>query len=216
MTVAFWISTTFVTVLFSCYMAGATWNCFCLSVHSVYFSLYAIQPSTSLEWHSDSVWRHIRRVHVCLAATCTVSVSIMTGIFYVLLQYHRGGTDTKIKVGDRKLTLEKKILLPLLPWLKLQPLNHESSTLSLSYQCSVVVFIFNLFYKDLYIDWIRVCDLLRQERNEVLLWASWVTDTSMTKRKSSQSDLTWYVSSPGIAPKWSCVLIKNKSSQSMF
>ena len=147
MTVAFWISTTFVTVLFSCYMAGATWNCFGLSARSVYFSLYAIQPSTSLERHSDSIWRHIRRVHVCLAATCTVSVSIMTGIFYVLLQYHRGGTDTKIKVGDRKLTLEKKILLPLLPWLKLQPLNHESSTLSLSYQCSVVVLFSTYFIK---------------------------------------------------------------------
>ena len=146
MTVAFWISTTFVTVPFGCYMAGATWNCFCLSAHSVYFSLYAIQLSTSLERHSDSIWRHIHRVHVCLAATCTVD-SIMTGIFYVLLQYHRGGTDTKIKVSTESWPWKRKFSCYSCHDWNLQPLNHESSTLSLSCQCSVVVLFSTYFIK---------------------------------------------------------------------
>ena len=43
----------------------------------------------------------------------------MTGIIYVLLRQHGGGTDTeKKKSQHRKLTLEKKILPPLQPGLE--------------------------------------------------------------------------------------------------
>ena len=151
MTVAFWISTTFVTVLFGCYMAGATWNCCCLSQCT--FCIFLIICHTTKHQFratltdSDSIWRHIHRVHVCLAATCTVSVNIMTGIFYVLLQYHRGGTDTKIKVGTESWPWKRKFSCHSCHDWNLQPLNHESSTLSLSYHCSFVVLFSTYFIK---------------------------------------------------------------------
>ena len=53
-----------VTVLFGCYMAGATWNCCCLRSHFV----YTMQPSTSLQCHS--IWYHIPRMYACLSVTC--------------------------------------------------------------------------------------------------------------------------------------------------
>ena len=51
-------------IIFGCYMAGAMWNCFHLSVCFV----YTIQTCTSLQYHF--IHSHIRRVHVCLAVTC--------------------------------------------------------------------------------------------------------------------------------------------------
>ena len=59
------------TVLFCCYMAGATWNCW----YSV-CSVYTIQPCAMWCHFMQS---HRRRVDTCLAVTCTVGR--MTGIF---------------------------------------------------------------------------------------------------------------------------------------
>ena len=58
-------------VLFCCYMAGATWNCW----YSV-CSVYTVQPCAMWCHFMQS---HIRRVHTCLAVTRTVGR--MTGIF---------------------------------------------------------------------------------------------------------------------------------------
>ena len=60
----FWMSTQVVTMLFSCYMTGATWNCYCLGAYSV----YTIQPCTSLQGHF--IWSHKCVMHVCWGATC--------------------------------------------------------------------------------------------------------------------------------------------------
>ena len=51
-------------MLFSCYMAGAAWNCCRLGARFV----HTIRPCTSLQSHF--MQRHIRRVHACLAVTC--------------------------------------------------------------------------------------------------------------------------------------------------
>ena len=53
-----------VTVLFGCYMAGATWNCCCLHSHFV----YTIQPSTNLQCHF--IGCHIPRMYACLSVAC--------------------------------------------------------------------------------------------------------------------------------------------------
>ena len=61
----FWISTNVVTAPFSCYMAGAMWNCCHLSASSV----HTIQPCTSLQCHF--IPNHLYRVRVCLAVIVT-------------------------------------------------------------------------------------------------------------------------------------------------
>ena len=63
------------TALFGCYMAGATWNCCCLGARSA----YTIQPCTSSQCRF--IQSHIRRVRVCLAATCTFTCfGVNTGV----------------------------------------------------------------------------------------------------------------------------------------
>ena len=51
----------------------------------------------------------------------------MTGVFYVPLRQHGGGTHTEYE-SAHKVTLEKKILPPLLPGFELATLDHESGT----------------------------------------------------------------------------------------
>ena len=67
------------TVLFGCYMAGATWSCCHLGTHSV----YTIQPCTSLQCH-------FMQSHKCRtrAFSCNPPPALgrMAGIFYALLQ----------------------------------------------------------------------------------------------------------------------------------
>ena len=72
-------------------------------------------------------------VHVCLAVTCHLHLSRMTGMFYVLLlRYHGGGTDTQIRLSQHtKLTREKKIPPPLLPGLETRDLSITSPALYL-------------------------------------------------------------------------------------
>ena len=49
-----WASTKVVVALFSCYMAGATWNCCHLGANSV----YTIQPCTSFQCHCSKPQMH--------------------------------------------------------------------------------------------------------------------------------------------------------------
>ena len=95
------------TALFDCYIAGATWNCYCLG------AFYIIQPWTMLHHFMQ---RHVHKVHVCLSVTCHLH-------FWQNdrdLLRATGGTDTEIRVDQhRKLTLEEKILPPLLPGFEL-------------------------------------------------------------------------------------------------
>ena len=60
----FWISIKVVTELFSCYMAGAMWNCCRLSAHSV----YTIQPVHRVTLFEGIIY--ICRVHLYSAVTC--------------------------------------------------------------------------------------------------------------------------------------------------
>ena len=59
----FWVSAKVVAALFSCYVAGATWNCCRLGARSV----YTIQPTPVC---SVTIRGHIRRMYACLAVTC--------------------------------------------------------------------------------------------------------------------------------------------------
>ena len=96
---------------FGCYMAGATWNCCRLGARSV----YTIQLYTSLQ--CQFIRSHIYRVHICLAVTCHPHF----WLFYLLLRVERIQKRKKErkkrrrkKTQHRALTLEKKILSPLL------------------------------------------------------------------------------------------------------
>ena len=57
----------------------------------------------------------------------------MARIFYRLLWWHRGGTDTKINSQHKKLTMEKKIILPFLPGLKPVTFQSQVNALPLSH-----------------------------------------------------------------------------------
>ena len=110
------------TALFLRYMAGATWNCCRLSTPYV----YTIHVCTSLQCHF--MQSHIWRVQMCLAVSghlyfcqndwdllCATAVTRGWGGYWNMSQHW-------------KLTLEKKIILPLLPGL--EPTTFQSSNRS--------------------------------------------------------------------------------------
>ena len=83
------------TALFGRYNAGATRNCCRLGARSV----YTIQPRTIFCTVSpySKPRKYGARVFSCNLSPYTLGS--MTGIFYVLLRYHGGGTDTEIRVS---------------------------------------------------------------------------------------------------------------------
>ena len=94
--------------LFGYCIAGATCNCCRRGARSV----YTIIPYTSLQCHF--IQSHIRRVCVCLAVTCHLH-------FWDLLRataVTRGWNGYRNKSHHWKLTMEKKILPPLVPALE--------------------------------------------------------------------------------------------------
>ena len=103
---------TLVSALFGCYMAGATWNCCCLSMHS----LYAIQPCMSLQCRL--LQSHIRMVHVCLAVTSHLHFWQNDQDLLCATAETQGWNGHQNKSQYKKLTQEKKILLLLLPGFK--------------------------------------------------------------------------------------------------
>ena len=106
---AFWIFTKMVAAVFSCYMAGATWNCCRLGASSV------IQPFTSLQSHFTR--SHVRRLHVWLAVTCHLHFWQHDRGLLRATAVTRGWNGYRNKNQHRKLTLAKRILPPLLPGL---------------------------------------------------------------------------------------------------
>ena len=96
------------TVLFCRYMAGATWNSCCLTGCSVYTK----QPCTMSRHFMQS--RIPRVVHVCLAVTSHVHFWQNDWILLCATVVTRGRNRYGHKSQHRKLTLEKKIFLPLL------------------------------------------------------------------------------------------------------
>ena len=71
-------------------------------------SVYTVQPGTMSRHFMQS---HVRRVHTCLAVTCTFGR--MTGIYYVLLRYQVGEWNGyRSKSQHRKLTLDNNKNLP--------------------------------------------------------------------------------------------------------
>ena len=109
---AFSISTKVVTVLFGCYMVGATWSCCRLGAGSG----YTIQPCTSL--HCHFIWSCICRIHVCLAVTCHLHFWQNDWDLLHATVVTWGWNGYQNKSQHRKLTLEKKILPLLLPGLE--------------------------------------------------------------------------------------------------
>ena len=110
-----WISTEVVTELFVCYMAGAMWNCCHFSASFVDTSL-TIQTCNSLQIHF--IWSHIPRVHMCLAVTCCQHFWQNDQDILHATAITQGWNGYQNKNQHRKLTLEKKNLLLLLPGLK--------------------------------------------------------------------------------------------------
>ena len=104
-----WAPTEVDTALFSCYMAGATWNCCRLGACSV----CTMQPCISLQNHF--IRSHILRIHVCLAVTCHLHFWQNDWDLLRLPHNTGGGTYRYRNMSQhRKLTLGKKILLTLL------------------------------------------------------------------------------------------------------
>ena len=89
-------------------MTGATWNCCHLGAHSA----YTIQPCTTSRHFMQ---KHIRVVRACLAVTCHLQFwqNHQDLLQATVVQW----ANTEMS-QHRKLTLEKKILPPLLPRLK--------------------------------------------------------------------------------------------------
>ena len=84
-------------------MAGATWKCSCLGASPV----YTIQPC------SMSLHAHIRKVYACLAVTCYLHFWQNDRDLFRATVATRGWNRYWNKSQHRKLTLKKKILLPL-------------------------------------------------------------------------------------------------------
>ena len=106
-----------VTELFGCYTAGATWNCCWVGACSV----YTTQPCTSLQWHF--IRSHIHRTHVCLAVTCHMHVLVEWPGYFTC--YCGNTWWNGYRNQQRKLTLEKKIIPPLLLELDPETFDHE-------------------------------------------------------------------------------------------
>ena len=113
----FWISTEVVTALFSCYMAGATWNC-------CHLSTMTIQQYTRLQCHF--IQSHISRVHVF---SCNLPHALLSD-WPESFAFYCGNTGVERffyeywnKSQHNKLTLQKKKKNPaahakfcLMPW----------------------------------------------------------------------------------------------------
>ena len=84
-------------------------KCCCLGASSV----YTIKPYTSLQCHF--IQGHIGRVYVCLAVTCHLRFWQNDWDLLRATVVIRGWNGYRNKRQHRKLTLEKKILPPLLP-----------------------------------------------------------------------------------------------------
>ena len=90
---------------YSAGMARATWNCSRLGASSV----YTIQPAPCHIMQS-----HIRKVYVCLAATCHLHFWQNDRDLLRATAVTRGWNGYRNTSQHRKSTLEKKILPPLL------------------------------------------------------------------------------------------------------
>ena len=100
------------TSVFGCCMAGTAWNCCRLGASTV----YTIQPCTSLQCHF--IQSHRGRVYACLAVTCLLHFWQNDRGLLRATAVTRGWNGYRNKSQHRKLTLEKKILPPLLPGLE--------------------------------------------------------------------------------------------------
>ena len=108
----FRISTDVGTLLLGCYMAGTTRNCCRLGA----FSVYTIQPCTSLQCHFIRSHRH--KMQVCLSVTCHLhfwqnSLDLLSATMVTRSWNKHQNRSQRIN-----LTLEKNILPPLLSGLE--------------------------------------------------------------------------------------------------
>ena len=133
---AIWISTEVVTTLFGCYMAGVTWNCCRLGASSV----YTMQPYNQCHFIRSYIATYtcVRKTARDLSRAIAVTrVALRSGsTFCADSNYFPPGDGYRNKSQHRKLTLEKKILPPLLPRLEPETLDHDSAALPLSHSRS--------------------------------------------------------------------------------
>ena len=93
-------------------MAGAMWNCCHLGTSSV----YTIQPCISLQCHF--IQSHTGRVHMCLAVTYHLHFWQNDWDLLRATAVTQGWNGYRNKSQHRRLTMEKKIISPLLPGLE--------------------------------------------------------------------------------------------------
>ena len=116
------------TVLFGCYMASVTRNCWYFGAYPV----YTIHPCTSLQHHF--MQSHIHRVRICLAVTSHLHFWQTDWDLLHATAVTQEWNGCQNKSQHRKVTLEKKILLLLLQGLKSMTIHsqvqHSTSELS--------------------------------------------------------------------------------------
>ena len=91
-------------------------------------SVYTIQPCTRLQCHF--IQSHISRVYACLAVTCHLHFWQNDQDLLHATVVTWGWNGYRNKSQHRKLTLEKKTLLPLLQGFEPTTFQSESSTLT--------------------------------------------------------------------------------------
>ena len=144
------------TALFGCYMADAMWNCCRLSA-------FCVHHTTMHHVMSLHAKPHASRVHTCLAITCHQHFWQSDHDLFHATVVRLGWNRYRNKSQHRKLTQEKKILLPILEpvtfWSWVQRSNHwavpaplcwhtltclEFATVPTLKQCWIYIYIYNL------------------------------------------------------------------------
>ena len=110
-------------VLLYCYMT--------VPCETAAISVHTIQPYTSLQ--CNNIWSYTHRVQMCLAVTGHLHFGQNDRV--LLHATIQGWNRYQNKSQHRKLTMENKILLQLLPGLEPKTFQSESSALPLSYPC---------------------------------------------------------------------------------
>ena len=105
-------------------MAGATWKCCYLGAFCVH---HTTMHHVKVSWKIKS---HIRKLYACLAVTCHLHFWQNDRGVLRATAVTRGWNGYRNKSQHRKLTMEKKILPPLLQGFEPRPFDHESGALT--------------------------------------------------------------------------------------
>ena len=132
----FWMSTEVVTVLFTCSMADAMWNCCLLGACSV----DTIQPGTSLQCRF--IQSHRWRVHVCLAVACHLHFWQNDWDLLHATAVTWGEMDTEIRVSTESWPWRRKFSCHSCWVLNLRPFDHRPPPLICIYLYSIISYAY--------------------------------------------------------------------------